>query len=148
MQYNNNYLSHRRHKYLKKEFKNGKWRYYYDLPGMLGQDKKTEMSMRKYEYLKTTGAKNIKDADRRTTASYVNMNSAKNLYNDGRKTNSGFQDKYQKNYNKKQMTWAEYTDAQKAYEKAKNDYNRTPMGITENAVNKGKAFVDKLFNKK
>ena len=82
MQYNNNHLSHRRHKYLKKEFKNGKWRYYYDLPGMLGQDKKTEMSMRKYEYLKTTGAKNIKDADRRTTASYINMNSAKSLYNE------------------------------------------------------------------
>ena len=80
MQYNNNYLSHRRHKYLKKSSK--------------------------------------------TENGVITMN------------------------NKKQMTWAEYTDAQKAYEKAKNDYNRTPMGITENAVNKGKEFVDKLFNKK
>lgn len=126
------------YKYIKRVKKNGKWRYYYDKDGLkndvkdvLGYDEKNARDNA------------LKAKERR----YSELNKAEkdlDKYNNGWLMING-SDKYSQQYIRQLRNAAR---AEKFLEKKQKDFNKTPLGMLENAkgvIDKGEKVVKKLF---
>lgn len=134
-------------KYIKKVWKNGKWKYYYDhdqLKDDLGVDEKEAMEKAE-DTLNTTAAlmtvaseanrKNVKDAAERAKEfdDPSKATAYNNKYESEAKENMR---KHEDNYNK----------AYDNFQKAKAEYYKTPLGKIEKAAEKAKKWISKIFN--
>ena len=121
-------------RYIKRERKNGRWVYYYDrekLKDDLGFDERQRLNDSKKEL---SARKDAYDAQNK----YVQKN-WDNIMNDRELLNTVSQ-------NNKRIT-ANYDNAKAEVEKCIKKYNATPLGKLENAVNKGKKVLKRLFGK-
>lgn len=136
---NNNYLMHRSHKYVKKVWKNGSWRYYYD------NDSKPDKG---FSYKKVNkgnseingSAMGIPNSDFKVTSYYVSVgkhNSMSDLFN---KENEVSKDIY--DHSKSGLFYKNELVEDIAKRKYK-EFKKT----SSNAIKKGKKFVESLMSK-
>ena len=150
---NNNYLSHKKPKYLYKEKINGRWRYYYEYdnkrkPG----DRVTihgEYVNAKEHRKRMESAYNV--ANLRYEADKYNAKQDYNAYK--REKNNTFRKlNAKKNLNKQiekvKNQKKEADDYKKKYDDAKSDYRKTALGKIEKAANKGRTAIEKILKKR
>ena len=153
--YYNDYLYHRKHKYIKKvKTKNGKYRYIYDVKDALGFDERE--AYRKAQS-KADEAKKRHDHMLDVKES-VNDDAWYKFRNDPlggeeryRTTASGRVESTVDAMNRKVWgkggTYQAMTTSRNIANTAQKAYSKTPLYKLERASAKGKKFLDKLFNR-
>lgn len=130
-------------KYIKREKKNGKWKYYYDVKDAMGYDERSAMNLAKKS---RDVQKNYTDLVRREyeeTASKVASGEYFDKDNGNDSIVKPYRDKYTKALESQYDKSAEYAKALQAYQK-------TPLGKLEKAamqIDKGKQKVEDLMKK-
>lgn len=159
-------------KYIKREKKNGKWRYYYDTESLkndikdkLGYDEKERLNSAKAEYDKY--GYNTDDLELALKRSKEREQDAESRYQDAKyfsDPNNPATKSDDKGYvaamrklsdsqindlkNKAVSERSKQESGRKAiadYARAQKEYNSTLLGISEATVNRGKKLIDKLI---
>lgn len=160
------------HKYIRREWKNGRWVYYYadkqgnrkDMRGLTkladwaGADEKTKLSKSKAKYLRDTGMKTIQGADtkyaltlaarqssrenEKRTNNYRTSDDLDMRVRKGKKNREAQLESKRLDSDIKRLSESKYD-----YGKSKADYDKTLMGVSERVINTGKNVVDKLFGR-
>lgn len=130
-------------KYIKREKQsNGKYRYYYDLPS--GKQKTSKVLTKASDVIGEDERAQLKDSESKRDY-YVNTANANlkeflNAPPSSTTANEAFQ--YSVHYTELAVK------AQKVVDKCLKEYNKTPLGKLENAINKGKSLLTSLFTKR
>lgn len=165
------YLMHKDHKYLSKEWVKGKWQYIYD-------EKLGGKAKRAYEKAKTVNdhdktllklrndhlrdsvinrneAKNELYTNQKMLSKHANTNNVnKSKYDTYNKAVSDSSVKYADSVKKVKNAQSEYSEASNnesasdsKLKSAKNDYDKTALGKIDKMKSKGKNLMDKLLSK-
>lgn len=136
-------------KYIKKKKVNGKWRYYYDIDDALGYDEQTEM-IRNRELYKHA----INDRNTRRIANEAYYEMLNKKVKKDPKTGKPIYTKEQQYRLKDKQAAMEYMNKYayergKKYLQSKKAYDKTVLGVIDNAkskLNKGKKWLSKKLS--